>query len=171
MNVWNWSSVELHATPTNSACPAHFCAASSTEEASRLQVLHQGAQNHSSTGRPASVVSSMSPPPTSGAANLSASGTLAGTLEVGSPGLAGVLDGAAAGCVAGVLLSDGDAAAAGDAGSVSAPPQAASMPTAMRGRTRRFTIGDRTGRPSRMSVGCRRVSESFRFGAVSLTAR
>lgn len=44
-----------------------------------MQVVHQGAQNQSRTGRPASVVSSMSSPPISGAENFSASGASAGT--------------------------------------------------------------------------------------------
>lgn len=126
MNDWYSSCEPLQATPTNSACPAHRCAAASTEEASRLQLLHHGAQNHSNTGRPASVVSSMSPPPISGAANWSASGTLMGSPE--SDG-AGAADGAdvAADEATGATLSLAD------------DPQAASRPTAIRGSTTRFT--------------------------------
>ena len=63
------------ATPTNATSPAHRCAASSTEGASRLQVVQYGAQNHKTTGLPANVDTSISPPPTSGARNRSASGT------------------------------------------------------------------------------------------------
>ena len=39
MNSWNSPSVPVQATPTNWALPAHFCAAASTEGASRLQVV------------------------------------------------------------------------------------------------------------------------------------
>jgi hypothetical protein len=71
------SSEPAQATPTNSTSPSQRCFASSTEGASRLQLVHHGAQNHSSTGRPANSPISIWPPPTSGAAKSSASGTAA----------------------------------------------------------------------------------------------
>ena len=141
-NSANSSSDPLQATPTNSAWPAHFCAASSTEGASRLQVLHHGAQNHSSTGRPASVVSSMSPPPRSGAVNCSAAGTAtsAAPSEVASTAAAG--DDAA-----GVAVDDAAGSDAGAASGVLAPPQATnSRPAKPRGTRRRITRPERSGR-------------------------
>jgi hypothetical protein len=39
MNSWNSPSEPVQATPTNWAFPAHFCAAASTEGASRLHVV------------------------------------------------------------------------------------------------------------------------------------
>ncbi len=75
MNAWNSVSEPVQATPTNCASPAQRCAASSTEGASRLHVVQYGAQNHKTTGLPASVDMSISPPPTRGARNRKASGT------------------------------------------------------------------------------------------------
>lgn len=48
--------------------------AASTEEASRLQVLQVGAQNHNATVCPAYWVKSIVPPPTAGAENCNAAG-------------------------------------------------------------------------------------------------
>ena len=81
MKPWNDSSLPDQATPMNSACPAHRCAASSTEGASRLQVPQPGAQNQNTTGAPATDAPSNVPPPTSGALNCSEAGTTA----AGSP--------------------------------------------------------------------------------------
>jgi hypothetical protein len=76
MNPWKSSSLPVHATPTKLTDPANFWAASSTEGASRLQVLQVGAQNQNAVGLPAAVAPSNVPPPTSGAVNCSASGTV-----------------------------------------------------------------------------------------------
>lgn len=81
MKPWNDSSLPVQATPMNSALPAHRCAASSTEGASRLQVPQPGAQNQNTTGVPATDAPSNVPPPTSGALNCNEAGTTA----AGSP--------------------------------------------------------------------------------------
>lgn len=134
-NSTNSSSDPLHATPTNSTCPAHFWLASSTEGASRLQVIHQGAQNHNSTGRLARVAISMSPPPNNGAVNLNASGTLAG-ISLGAPGSVAVGVVATAGVVTGALVCAAEVTGAA-VGSVVVPPHAARRPTKAMGRRRR----------------------------------
>lgn len=138
MNPWNWSSVPLQATPTNSACPAHLCAASSTEGASRLQVLHHGAQNHSSTGRPARSPSSISPPPISGAENWRAAGAsldpLVGAFEASD------------------VTAAGSGASVAGVASGSPPPQATSNVAASTGRARRNT--------EVTVAGCRRIAGS-----------
>jgi len=54
---------------------------------------------------------------------------------------------------------------------VSAPPQAARMPTAISGRVRRFTSANRIGRWLIVDVAPHLVSVSFRIGAVSLVGR
>ena len=58
------SSDPYHATPRNVALPAQRVLASSTEGASLRQVPQPGAQNHSTTGRPAYCTMSTEPPPT-----------------------------------------------------------------------------------------------------------
>jgi hypothetical protein len=81
MKPWNDSSLPDQATPTKATSPAHLCAASSTEGASRLQVPQPGAQNQNTTGAPATEAPSNVPPPTSGAVNCNEAGTTA----AGSP--------------------------------------------------------------------------------------
>lgn len=121
----------------------------------------------------------MSPPPTSGADNLSASGTSAGGVELSLaatvPGAAGA-DGAGA-CAGGVStgvaggasgvpdVAAGCDAAAGPAEPSSAPPQAARMATAMRGSTTRFTAETVPG----AAQPCR--SPPVRFGIVQKSGR
>jgi len=100
----------------------------------------------------------MSPPPTNGAANLSASGTSAtGTVDAGSTsgdGAVWLVGSEAAGRgvdggdpelvpVVDPVGTDDWAAAVGDGREAvsSGAPHAASTPTAMRGRVRRFTDG------------------------------
>jgi hypothetical protein len=102
-----------------------------------LHVLHQGAQNHKSTGLPARVVSSMSPPPTSGAENFNASGTFAG-VSVGSAVCDGVGTALDSGVCDGATV-DAAVVTSGDATSELLSPHAASNVAAMRGKTTRFT--------------------------------
>lgn len=117
-----------------------------------MQVVHHGAQNQSSTGRPARVVSSMSPPPMSGAENCNAAGAWAGTTaEPPSTGsLVGVT--AVAAEVAGVL----------EAWSSAPDPHAAStMPATRMGARRRITT--REVSPVRPSVPVERAVVSRTF--------
>ena len=135
-----------------------------------MQVVHQGAQNQSRTGRPASVVSSMSPPPMSGADNISASGAsadgMAGPLSLGSldgvgavggvglvagaasagvvdPGTDGAgSDGAASGDVdPGSAVLAGALVAGASASFVAEPHAARRSPAARTGSRRRITAG------------------------------
>jgi len=53
MNPWNESSLPVHATPMKLTESPNCWAASSTEGASRLQVLQVGAQNQNTVGLPA----------------------------------------------------------------------------------------------------------------------
>lgn len=113
MKPWNDSSLPYHATPTNEALPAHRCAASSTEGASRLQVPQPGAQNQKTTGAPATEAPSNVPPPTSGAVNCNEAGTTAAgspTPSVVATAVSTAVESAAAelgacGAVAGAVVS------------------------------------------------------------------
>lgn len=67
-----------------SSFPAKFVATSSTEGASKLHVVHQGAQNQNATGLPVNVVPSSEPPDTSGAANWRMAGADAGVPAAGA---------------------------------------------------------------------------------------
>lgn len=78
MKPWKAASSPVQATPTKSTLPAHFCAAPSTEGASRLQTLQVGAQNQNAVGLPTARAPSNSPPPTNGAVKFNTSGTTAG---------------------------------------------------------------------------------------------
>jgi hypothetical protein len=53
MKSWKSASLPVHATPTKSTSPANSWATSSTEEASRLQIVQNGAQNQNTVGVPA----------------------------------------------------------------------------------------------------------------------
>lgn len=77
MKSWNDDSSPTQATPTKSTCPAHRCAAASTEGASRLQTLQVGAQNQKAVGRPAADAPSNSPPPTRAAVKSNTDGVVA----------------------------------------------------------------------------------------------
>jgi hypothetical protein len=75
MKSWKSSSLPVHATPMKLTWSANWAATSSTEGASRLQVLQVGAQNQNAVGTPATAAPSKVPPPTRGALNWRMSGT------------------------------------------------------------------------------------------------
>jgi hypothetical protein len=74
MKPWNDASSPVQATPMKLTLPLHFCAAASTEGASRLQTLQVGAQNQKAVGAPATDLPSKVPPPTNGALKFNAAG-------------------------------------------------------------------------------------------------
>lgn len=84
MKSWKASSLPVHATPTKLTWPANCVATSSTEGASRLQVLQVGAQNQNAVGIPATAAPSNVPPPTRGALNCRMSGTTTASVGVGA---------------------------------------------------------------------------------------
>src|SRR6056297_199386 len=81
---WKSSSLPVQATPTKSTESANCAAASSTEGASRLQMLQVGAQNQNAVGAPATDAPSKVPPPRSGALNCRMSGTATGSVGAGA---------------------------------------------------------------------------------------
>src|SRR6056297_688132 len=86
MKSWNESSLPVHATPMKLASSWNCTATSSTEGASRLQMLQVGAQNQNSVGLSATAAPSKVPPPTSGALNCRASGTTGASVMGASVG-------------------------------------------------------------------------------------
>jgi hypothetical protein len=114
MKPWKSSSLPVQATPTKLTVSANLWAASSTEGASRLQVLQVGAQNQNAVGLPATDAPSNVPPPTSGAVNSSASGTgdVAAGLSVAGAGPAGP----------GVVVAGGATVVVADAATSSVDP-------------------------------------------------
>lgn len=142
--------------------PAQRFAASSTEGASALHTLQPGAQNHNTTGVPDNVPASNSPPPTSGAFQLSASTRVAvvpfvapaGELAAGEPaagdGALGDVAEAAAGAGAGAgaaLVPVGAAVPPPSPHPLSARVAAPRMINEVRRPDRRIVTGY-NGRPS-----------------------
>ena len=149
----------------------NFWAASSTEGASRLQMLQVGAQNQNTVGRSATAAPSNSPPPTNGAVKRSASGT-AFVAEPESDAASGALGAdppeveSVAGCVA--------AASVGDVAVELSEPDdeqaAIDSPRAIAPMAARWVREDLTA-PTVATCRCRRAAEHAEFPERSLARR
>ena len=144
MNPWNDSSLPDQATPMNVALPAHRCAASSTEGASRLQVPQPGAQNQNTTGAPATEAPSKVPPPTRGALNCNEAGTTAAGSPAPSVAATVAVVAAVEGACGAGVDAVGSAAAVTEAASVavSSPQPAPTRPRAQHSAAMRRLRGD-----------------------------
>lgn len=135
-----------------SSFPAKFVATSSTEGASKLHVVHQGAQNQNATGLPVNVVPSSAPPATSGAENCRMAGADAGVPAAGAlDDAAAPLDGAPALGAAPVPDPDEEPQ---DARSTTAAIAAVARPTRLR-NARRTIAGRVVADPAPATFGAR----------------
>ena len=122
--------------PTTSTLPASFLTTPSTEGASALHVLHQGAQNQNATGLPVNVLPSSAPPASNGAANCrtSAAAIVVPGLPVVAPAPVAVVPAARAVVAVDAALDFVPAAPVVPAALVAAAPPAPLEPHAARPR-------------------------------------